>query len=158
MFGREMNATLAKLHFWFSFIPINLIFLTMLRIGLGGQQRRLYDAQVYRSFVHLFELNQWASRFAYMLFFGGAFFIINFFYSVFAGKKAAENPWGVGTLEWGIPSPPLHHNYDKIPVVLNGPHEFNNPAVQNKDWLGQAEPLPGETAGGATGKAGTKSA
>ncbi|HEX2568332.1 MAG TPA: cbb3-type cytochrome c oxidase subunit I [Polyangia bacterium] len=147
MFGREMNPTLAKLHFWFSFIPINLVFLTMLRIGLAGQQRRLYDAQVYKSFLHLFEANQWASRFAYTLFLGGIFFIINFFYSLVAGKKASENPWGIGTLEWGIPSPPPHHNYDKIPVVLHGPHEFNNPAVQGKDWLGQAEELGGDTAG-----------
>jgi hypothetical protein len=25
-----------------------------------------------------------------------------------------------------------------IPTVLHGPHEFNNPAVTGKDWLGQA--------------------
>ena len=40
-----------------------------------------------------------------------------------------------------IPSPPPHHNYDEIPVVLHGPHEFNNPAVTGKDWLAQDEPI-----------------
>ena len=60
------------------------------------------------------------------------------------GKKATENPWEVGTLEWTIPSPPPHHNFDVIPIVLHGPHEFNNPAVTGKDWLGQAEPIGDE--------------
>jgi cytochrome c oxidase subunit 1 len=54
------------------------------------------------------------------------------------------NPWGVGTLEWSLPSPPVHHNFDEIPNVVRGPHELSDPAVikaLGRDWIGQAETL-----------------
>ena len=50
-----------------------------------------------------------------------------------------------GTLEWSVPSPPPHHNFDVIPVVQRGPHEYANPEVAAKlgrDWIGQAEDGP----------------
>jgi cytochrome c oxidase subunit 1 len=145
MFGKMMNETLGKIHFWLSVVPITIIFCGMLLIGNAGMQRRLYNPSEYEAFRHLYPLNVWISRSAYVLFAGSALFIWNFFASLIAGKKAANNPWEVGTLEWSIPSPPPHHNYDVIPIVLHGPHEYNNPAVTGKDWLGQAEPLPGGT-------------
>jgi len=144
MFGKMMNPTLGKLHFWLSFVPINLIFCGMLYVGFGGMQRRLYDPSWYVTFKHLLPVNRFISYSAYVLALGSVFFIINFFYSLARGQKASQNPWEVGTLEWThAESPPKHHNYDHIPTVLHGPHEFNNPAVKDKDWLGQAEPLPG---------------
>jgi cytochrome c oxidase subunit 1 len=142
MYGRMYNITLAKLHFWLSVIPITTIFCGMLIVGNAGMQRRLFNPSEYEMFRHLAPINVWISRMAYVLFFGQVTFVYNFLTSMFAGKKAEANPWGVGTLEWQIPSPPPHHNYDEIPHVLHGPHEFNNPAVVGKDWLGQAEPLP----------------
>jgi cytochrome c oxidase subunit 1 len=143
MFGRQMSERMGKWHFWLSFIPINLIFCGMLIIGNAGMQRRLYNPSEYLIFKHLHPLNVWISRAAYVLFFGSIFFIYNFISSILAGKKAEQNPWMVGTLEWThATSPPVHHNYDVIPTILHGPHEFNNPAVTGKDWLGQAEPLP----------------
>ncbi len=143
MFGRQMNPLLGKLHFVFSFIPLNLVFCGMLEVGFGGMQRRLYDPNVYGTFKHLLPVNRFISYSAFTLFFGQLFFVVNFFHSVFAGKRAEQNPWGVGTLEWAnTTSPPPHHNYDVVPQVVNGPHEFNHPDVKDKDWLGQAEPLP----------------
>jgi cytochrome c oxidase subunit 1 len=65
---------------------------------------------------------------------------------VFRGRKAPANPWEVGTLEWQIPSPPPHHNFDVIPNVIHGPHEFNNPKVKGKDWLAQDEVIEKEEA------------
>ncbi|MSP60166.1 MAG: cytochrome-c oxidase [Myxococcales bacterium] len=146
MFGRMTNPLLGKLHFWFSFIPINLIFCGMLYVGFGGMQRRLYDPSVYATFKHLLPVNQFISTSAYVLGFGSIFFSINFFYSMFYGAKAPQNPWEVTTLEWtNTTSPPPHHNYDVIPTVLRGAHEFGNPEFMKatgKDWLGQAEELP----------------
>jgi cytochrome c oxidase subunit 1 len=80
-----------------------------------------------------------------MLAFGQIFFVINFFKSMFAGEKAGMNPWKVGTLEWMVPSPPPHHNFDVIPTVVRGPHEFANPHVKEalgRDYLDQTEPMP----------------
>jgi len=66
--------------------------------------------------------------------------VINFVWTLVAGKKdVGDNPWEVGTLEWQIASPPPYYNYEKIPHVYNGPHEFNNPHITGRDWVGQDE-------------------
>ncbi len=142
IWGRMYNFTLAKLHFWFSVIPITVVFCGMLLIGFSGMQRRLYNLEMYEFSKRLLPMNQLVSYVAFTLFFGQIFFIYNFIHSVFRGRQAPANPWEVGTLEWSIPSPPPHHNYDVIPTVLHGPHEFNNPKVKGKDWLGQWEEIP----------------
>ena len=95
---------------------------------------------------HLLPLNRWTSYFAFALGISQLVFAYNFLRSVFAGEKAEQNPWNVGTLEWTIcPSPPPHYNYAPIPRVLRGPHEFANPEIRKalgRDWVGQAEELP----------------
>ena len=69
-------------------------------------------------------------------------FVVNFLYSLWKGAKAPSNPWNVGTLEWTLPSPPVHHNYDEIPVVKCGPHELGNPNLKNgRDFQYQTEEL-----------------
>jgi cytochrome c oxidase subunit I len=47
------------------------------------------------------------------------FFIYNFFKSRKTGEIAGSNPWGAGTLEWSIPSPPPEYNFAKIPIVTS---------------------------------------
>jgi cytochrome c oxidase subunit 1 len=150
MYGREMNPMLGKLHFWLSVIPITFVFCGMLIVGNAGMQRRLYNPSEYDTFKHLLSINIWISRAAYVLFFGQVFFVYNFVVAQLRGKKADANPWQVGTLEMAnTSSPPVHHNFDVIPTVIHGPHEFNNPLVKGKDWLGQAEPLAGAGSGEA---------
>ena len=63
-------------------------------------------------------------------------FIINFFVSMFAGKKVSENPWESTTLEWSAPSPPPHGNFPKVPVVHRGPYEYGVPGIA-KDYFPQ---------------------
>jgi cytochrome c oxidase subunit 1 len=144
MFGRLMDERLSKLHFWWSAVFITLVFSGQLLAGYSGQSRRLYDPYQYDFLKHLRPLNQYTSYAAFILIAGQFVFIYNFLHSVFAGKKAPENPWQVGTLEWFTTSPPPHHNYDVIPTVLRGPHEFADPQVRERlgrDWIGQAEVL-----------------
>ena len=43
---------------------------------------------------------------------------------VFKGKPAGPNPWKAKTLEWTIPSPPPHENFEEIPTVTAGPYEY----------------------------------
>jgi cytochrome c oxidase subunit 1 len=164
MFGRKMNEGLAKAHFWTSVVFITLVFTGQLVAGYSGMPRRYYDPYIHPFLEHLLPLNQWTSYFAFALAGGQLFFVVNFFRSLRAGEKAEENPWQVGTLEWTIPSPPPHHNYDVIPTVYRGPHEYANPAVRKllgRDWVGQHEQVPeieaAESAAGAptaVGKAG----
>jgi cytochrome c oxidase subunit I len=144
IWGRMFNSNLGKLHFWFSIVPITIVFCTMLLVGYSGMQRRLYNVESYDFLKRLLPLNKLISYTAFTLFTGQIFFVSNFIYSIFRGRKAPDNPWEVGTLEWQIPSPPPHHNFDVVPTVIHGPHEFNNPdvlAAMGKDWLGQAEEI-----------------
>jgi len=67
-------------------------------------------------------------------------FYFNFFWSMFKGKKASDNPWEATTLEWSIPSPPPHDNFAGIaPVVYHGAYEFSVPGAPN-DFIMQTEP------------------
>ena len=55
-------------------------------------------------------------------------FLVNLFYSMFAGEKASENPWHATTLEWAIPSPPPFDNFaGNVPSVYRGAYEFSLP-------------------------------
>ena len=145
MFGKKMSEPLGKAHFWLSVVFITLVFGGQMLAGFQGQQRRLYDPYQYNFLKHLHPLNKWTSWFAFTLFVGQLPFVVNFFKSVFAGEKAEQNPWELGTLEWtNTTSPPPHHNFDVIPTVLRGPHELGNPDVKKalgRDWIGQAEVL-----------------
>jgi cytochrome c oxidase subunit 1 len=142
MFGKMMNETMAKIHFWGTMIPLNGVFFGMLMIGYGGMHRRIYNPFVYDSLKRLIPINEFITTSAILM---GAFqivFVINFLWSLYKGPKASSNPWEVGTLEWTIPSPPVHHNYDVIPVVKCGPHEFGNPNLKNgRDFQYQTEEL-----------------
>jgi cytochrome c oxidase subunit 1 len=146
MFGRQMHEGLSKAHFWTSTVFITLVFCGQLIAGYSGQQRRLYDPYQYTFLQHLLPLNRLTSWAAFALGISQFLFVINFFRSVFAGKKAEANPWNVGTLEWThCPSPPHWYNFHPIPTVYRGPHEFANPEIRKalgRDWIGQAEETP----------------
>ncbi|MBW2395537.1 MAG: cbb3-type cytochrome c oxidase subunit I, partial [Deltaproteobacteria bacterium] len=43
MFGRMMNETLGKIHFWGTIVSFNVIFMPLFVLGLAGQHRRVYD-------------------------------------------------------------------------------------------------------------------
>jgi cytochrome c oxidase subunit I len=142
MFGRTMSAALGKWHFWLSFVPLVVVFFGMLLLGNAGMQRRLYDPSVYETFRPLAKWQKGITHTTWILLAGQLLFIWNFFASLVRGKPAEQNPWQVGTLEWThAASPPAPHNFAEIPTVLHGPHEFAHPALRDKDWLGQAEPL-----------------
>jgi cytochrome c oxidase subunit 1 len=143
MFGRMMSERLGKLHFWPTFVSLNVVFIGQLLIGWAGMQRRLYDPSVYDFLKHLLPWNVWISRAAYVLGLSQLIFVWNFFASLRRGKPAPNNPWEVGTLEWTVASPPPHDNFAEIPIVVRGPHELGHPdaLARGKDWLGQDEVL-----------------
>jgi cytochrome c oxidase subunit 1 len=141
MFGRMMDERLGKLHFWLTFVTLNLVFGGQLALGIAGMQRRLYDPSVYEAWRPLAGLNRGISHAAFLLGAAQLLFVWNFFASLRRGRPAPANPWEVGTLEWSVPSPPPHHNFDTIPVVVRGPHELSHPAARplGRDWLSQTE-------------------
>jgi len=136
MFGRMLNETMGKIHWLLTFILFNSVMFPMFILGIGGMPRRIYD---YTQYAHLAEvggLNRMMSVAAFILVGAQILFVINFFWSLFRGKLAGENPWQANTLEWTTPSPPPHGNFVQAPTVYRGPYEYSVPG-QKEDWLPQ---------------------
>ncbi len=128
--GREMNRLLGKIHFWGSLVMMNGIFFPMLIQGLAGVSRRLWDGgATYAHAEQVIWLNKVMSHSAWTLALFQIPFILNFFWSIFAGRKVSDNPWQGTTLEWAAPSPPPHGNFAKIPQVYCGPYEYSAPGA-----------------------------
>jgi cytochrome c oxidase subunit 1 len=143
--GRMMNDFLGKLHFWPSLIFINGVFMPMFLQGMTGMHRRWYDGGlVFDQTVHeVLHWNNFISISAWLLGLAQIPFIVNFIYSIFAGKRVtSDNPWDATTLEWETPSPPGHGNFTKPIHVYRGPYEYSVPGA-DKDYSPQAEPPPG---------------
>ena len=108
--------------------------------------RRIYNPTQY-DFIHpLQPINVFITVSALLLGLSQIPFVVNFFWSLFGGKKAERNPWKANTLEWAAPSPPPHGNFDAIPVVYRGPYEYSSPEVE-EDYLPQNRPLGSQAAG-----------
>ncbi|MDB5681010.1 MAG: cytochrome c oxidase subunit, partial [Sphingomonas bacterium] len=118
MSGRMYNEFLGQLHFWVFFVGVNVLFFPMHFLGLQGQPRRMPDFQ-----DGLAYWNHIASDYGYTLMaIGMAVFFVNILWSLFAGKKAPDNPWGSGatTLEWTLSSPPPFHQFETLPIIDGG--------------------------------------
>jgi cytochrome c oxidase subunit 1 len=142
MFGRRMNETVNKVHFWLSFLLLNVVFFSMMKVGLAGHPRRIADPTGY-SF--LAGVQGWNVAMGHATAALGAvqlLFVGNFVVSLFAGPVAERNPWGAATLEWEAASPPPPWNFEEPPVVVRGPHEYSAPGTEEAgtDWLPQAAP------------------
>ena len=124
MYGRMLNETLGKIHFWLTLIFFNVTFFPMHILGIGGHMRRIYNPTQYEFLKPIQHINVFITQGALLLGAVQVFVVINFFYSLFAGPKAERNPWHSNTLEWSAPSPPPHGNYETTPVVYRGPYEY----------------------------------
>ena len=146
--GRMMNDFWGKVHFWPSLICMNVIFLPMFLQGMLGMHRRWYDGgQGWNvSGEHIWGLTgfQWntpISIAAWVMGLAQIPFIINFFHSIWKGRKVEnDNPWDATTLEWTAPSPPGHGNFIKAPVAYRGPYEYSLPR-RGRDYTMQNEPI-----------------
>ncbi|MCH8254717.1 MAG: cbb3-type cytochrome c oxidase subunit I [Gemmatimonadetes bacterium] len=150
MFGRMMNSTLGKVHFWLTFLFYNMTFFPMHDLGIAGHMRRIYDPSQYEFLQPLAPLNRFITVSALLLFTVQILFAVNFIMSWFKGKKAGENPWEANGLEWTVPSPPPHGNFAKVPTVYRGPYEYSSPLVED-DFLLQTRKLASDVDPAAAG-------
>lgn len=136
MFGRMMNETLGKIHFWCTIIPFNLIFIPLFFTGLKGDHRRIfaYDHFIELGAPSLQDIRVFATMMLIAMLAGQVPFLINFIGSWFWGKKAEANPWKANTLEWVAPSPPPHGNFATMPEVYRGPYEYSVPGRALDYW------------------------
>src|SRR5438309_7274297 len=115
MSGRQYNETFGKIHFWTSFIGVNLTFFPMHFLGAAGMPRRIAD------YPDAFAgWNMVASIGAYISYASTLFFVFIVLHTLTAGRRVGANYWGEGatTLEWKVSSPPPFHSYEELPVVV----------------------------------------
>lgn len=148
MYGRFMNGTLGRLHFWGTMIGAYAVFWPMHYIGMAGVPRRYYLFDKFDTFSHFSDLNQFITIAAIITFGFQLLFVINFFYSIWKGREVTtKNPYGASTLEWTTPINAGHGNWPgKIPTVQRWPYDYGK---DGREFISQIEPLKeGEHDGG----------
>ena len=140
MYGRFMNETLGKIHFWGTLIGSYAIFWPLHYLGMAGVPRRYYRFDSFDTFSHFTTLNKFVTIAAIVVFALQILFVINFFYSIYKGKKmTTRNPWGANTLEWTTPIEAGHGNWPgKIPSVHRWAYDYGK---DGKDFIPQIKPL-----------------
>jgi cytochrome c oxidase subunit 1 len=144
-----MNETLGKIHFWPTFVGVFAIFIPMHAMGLVGMNRRysqFYEV-VNGKLEYIYHFNEPAHQLIHFVTWAAiitvaaqSLFIFNFFWSMFKGERASDNPWEATTLEWTTATPPPHDNFGgKTPVVYRGAYEFGVPGAPD-DYVMQTTP------------------
>ncbi|QOI99543.1 MAG: cbb3-type cytochrome c oxidase subunit I [Phycisphaeraceae bacterium] len=135
MTGRDYNATAANICCLLVFVGFNVTFFTQFFLGTQGMPRR------YASYPDEFQLlHQISTLGSWILGLGFMGHLAVFIWSIAAGAKAKDNPWGALTLEWESDTPPTEHNFAHEPVLTHGPYDYETtvpPKWDPKDW-----PLP----------------
>jgi cytochrome c oxidase subunit 1 len=136
MFGRMLNETLGKIHFWGTVIAFNFIFIPLFLTGAAGDHRRISDYSQFPQLATpgLQSLRTLATMALLAMIAFQFVFLWNFFHSLFRGPVAEANPWKANTLEWLAPSPPPHGNFSELPTVYRGPYEYNAPGRTTDYW------------------------
>jgi cytochrome c oxidase subunit 1 len=125
MFGRMMNETLGKIHFWLTFVGTYTIFMPFHYIGLAGNIRR-YQAFTPDYMQQFIPVHKFITVAALLTGAAQLIFVYNLIHSRFWGKPAPDNPWEATSLEWSTPSsPPPWDNFGgKLPVVYHDPYQY----------------------------------
>ncbi|MCC7386506.1 MAG: cbb3-type cytochrome c oxidase subunit I [Deltaproteobacteria bacterium] len=136
MFGRMMDETLGKIHFWGTIISFNLIFIPLFITGAAGDHRRIYSYQAFPEQMkpELQDLRVLATAALVAMLAFQVVFLYNFMTSWKRGAMAGANPWKANTLEWVASSPPPHGNFAELPTVYRGPYEYSTPNRPDDYW------------------------
>ncbi|MGH6948555.1 MAG: cytochrome c oxidase subunit I [Kiloniellales bacterium] len=119
MTGRQYPEWAGQLHFWTTFVGVNLTFFPQHFLGLAGMPRRYIDyPDAYAGW------NMVSSYGSYISIAATVFFVFVAIYTLTAGRRVGANPWGEGasTLEWTVPSPPPFHTFEELPRITPAAH------------------------------------
>ena len=109
------NEMLGKLHFWVTFIGVNLIFFPQHFLGLAGMPRRYVDyPDAFAGWNYVSSIGSYISGFG-----AGGLLASGWSRPSRKKRRPADNPWGAGatTLEWTLSSPPPFHQFDELPRI-----------------------------------------
>jgi cytochrome c oxidase subunit 1 len=119
MWGVKYREWLGQVHFWITFIGVNVIFFPQHFLGLQGMPRRYVD------YPDAFAGWNYVSSVGYAITaVGVGVFLLVLVDAMVFRRKAEANPWGEGatTLEWTLSSPPPFHQFSELPVIKPDAH------------------------------------
>jgi cytochrome c oxidase subunit 1 len=112
--GYTYSELIGKLHFWTTFVGVNLAFFPQHFLGLAGMPRRIADyPDAFAGWNYVSSIGAYISGVGLLIFFVGLA------HAYVRKEKAAANPWGPGatTLEWTLSSPPPFHQFNELPRI-----------------------------------------
>ena len=113
-FGRMYREWMGKTHFWLLTIGFWVTFIPQYVLGLWGMPRRVAS---YPANLGWQTLNVVSTVGAFIIGLSFVFLLVNFWVSWRKPIPAGDNPWDAHTLEWFATSPPVHHNFEKLPPI-----------------------------------------
>jgi len=114
MSGYEYSEVLGKIHFWLTFVGVNLVFFPQHFLGLAGMPRRYADyPDAYAGWNYVSSVGSYISAFGVLV------FLVLVAHAFIRGKRVPDNQWGEGatTLEWTLSSPPPFHQFNELPKI-----------------------------------------
>jgi cytochrome c oxidase subunit 1 len=114
MSGHKYPEWMGQIHFWITFIGVNMTFFPQHFLGLAGMPRRIPDyPDAFAGWNLVSTIGSLISMF------GALFFVYLVIHTLRRGEKCPDNQWGEGadTLEWTISSPPPYHTFEKQPEI-----------------------------------------
>ena len=140
MFGRMMNETLGRIHFWITLLGAYATFMPMHLLGIAGHPRRYSELTGVQYVAALVPLQKFVTVAAVVTLAGQIIFLVNLFWSMRKGPVAEANPWECGTLEWTLGSPASAEGFgDRQLQVNHGPYEYSVAGAE-KDFIMQDSP------------------
>ncbi len=126
MFGRHMNDTLGKVHFWGTIVSAYAIFWPMHYLGMAGVPRRYYSFETFDFTNQFAAMNAFITIGAFVAFSFQILMLMNFFWSIWKGKPmTSRNPYNANTLEWTTPINTPHGNWPgRIPTVHRWAYDY----------------------------------
>lgn len=141
MFGRMLNTKLGFAHFWLTLVCGFGTFFPMHFVGMAGAPRRYYEYSQFEFLDWVMDLQPIISVFAIVGAISQLIFLFNFFFSIFRGQEASQNPWQANTLEWTTPVEHVHGNWPgALPEVHRWAYDYSNPNYE-EDFVPQTIPL-----------------
>ncbi len=114
MSGYKLSEFGGKLHFWTTFIGVNLTFFPQHFLGAAGMPRRYADyPDAYWHWNYLSSIGSYIGGVSVLV------FLATVALAFMRKEKAGPNPWGAGatTLEWTLSSPPPFHSFEQLPRI-----------------------------------------
>jgi len=138
LFGRRLNESLGRTHFWLTFAGVYCVFMPMHWMGLVSQSAKNAGAKLSFIAAWIGPARSFITAGILVTIFAQGIFLFNFLWTLLRRERVEEgNPWRATTLEWmeASPPPPGEHG-NREPAVYRGAYEFGVPGVSD-DFIPQ---------------------